>query len=155
MNGGTSHPAFVVDHMLGSLARWLRMLGYDAIYDQSLSDSELLEIGERENRIVLTRDRALAEKGGFLIDRTSLDEQLLSVSEGFRLTFRPDEIRCSACNGKLNVIDENEAAESVPERSLRSSTEFWKCTECGKVYWDGTHWVSIRERFRRLNLTED
>ncbi|HDP96157.1 MAG TPA: hypothetical protein ENN25_00475 [Euryarchaeota archaeon] len=125
------------------------------MYDQSLTDAEILEIGKREGRIVLTRDRAIAEKGGFLIDDTSLDGQLRVVSDGFHLAFRPDEIRCSLCNGKLLRIDPEEAAMSIPEKSLRSSTEFWRCANCEKIYWNGTHWQSIRDRFLRLHLTEE
>jgi len=147
---------FIVDHMLGSLARWLRMLGYDARYDKELNDDQILEEAEKEGREILTRDRELSERGGgFLLETTDLDEQLASVAKRFSLRYRPDSMRCSVCNGRLIGIDRDRAMELVPARSLESSSEFWVCESCGKSYWDGTHWNGIMEKFRKLGLTED
>lgn len=146
-------PTFMVDNMLGTLARWLRMLGYDSRYENDLSDDGIIDVSKKEHRRILTRDKALADRGaGLYIPTTSLDEQLLIVAKEFSLSFRPDRMRCSVCNGHLRKADLEEVKSLVPEKSLGSSGRFWRCDSCQKVYWDGTHWKGITERFRRLGL---
>jgi hypothetical protein len=146
-------PAFIVDHMLGSLARWLRMLGYDSHYDKTLSDNEIIGFAKKEKRKILTRDRELAERGGgFYISSTELEEQLVAVAKEFSLSYRPDRMRCSVCNGTLQKIDAVSIKDKVPQRSFENATEFWRCDSCRKIYWDGTHWKGIMDRFERLGL---
>jgi hypothetical protein len=154
MSADGKEPSFIVDHMLGSLARWLRMMGYDSLYDKLLSDNEILLIARKEGRRILTRDIELAGRGGGTpITTTDLDEQLTVVSKEYSLTFGPDRMRCSVCNGKLVAIDEDRARRSVPAKSMEAAKEFWECDSCRKVYWDGTHWKGIMDRFVRLGLT--
>jgi hypothetical protein len=47
---------FVLDNHLGRLARYLRMLGFDADYEINWEDKELSRISHSEDRILLTRD---------------------------------------------------------------------------------------------------
>lgn len=151
-----SEQIFIVDHMLGSLARWLRMLGYDSRYEKDLADNEIIEIAEREERIILTRDKDLAKSShGFFVSETSLDEQLLAVKEAFGLKFHPDGIRCSVCNGRLIEVDPREIEDDVPQKPLESCSKFWRCGDCEKIYWDGTHWDRILGKFKELKLVED
>lgn len=147
---------FMVDHMLGSLARWLRMLGYDCEYKKDLSDDEIMKVAEKEDRIILTRDRHLADRGkGFWIRSTSLDEQLCDMRENFELLFKANHIRCSKCNGILKTVEREQLTDAVPLKSLERASEFWKCERCGKHYWDGTHWEGILARFKRLGFMEE
>jgi hypothetical protein len=149
--GGTSR--FVADHMLGSLARWLRIMGYDTVYDKSLDDPGIANLARAESRFILTRDRELAkEPGALMIEADDLDLQLKAIAEKYGLKFHDDLIRCSACNGELADLDKAQAKESVPEGALENNEKFWKCSKCGKVYWKGTHWHGIMDRFRRLSL---
>jgi uncharacterized protein len=153
MNSGGQMPTFMVDRMLGSLAKWLRILGYDSRYDNDLTDEQILEAAKSENRILLTRDRELAGKGkGFFLATTDRDEQLSLVAKRFSLTYGAERRRCSVCNGKLSIIDEQRAKELVPAKSFEAAKEYWICDTCGKAYWDGTHWTGIMERFRKLGL---
>jgi uncharacterized protein with PIN domain len=146
-------PKFVADCMLGSLARWLRMLGYDAVYAKDLEDDAIAELAEKENRHILTRDRTLAKRAGALmIMEDDLDSQLKAVHGRFALSLDEGAIRCSACNGPLAVIPKEDAAGTVPEGALESNEVFWKCAACGKVYWKGTHWLGIMDRLEKLNL---
>ena len=146
-------PAFIVDQMLGSLARWLRMLGYDSHYDKILSDNEIIGFARKEKRKILTRDRELAERGGgFYISSTELEEQLVTVAKEFSLSYRRDRMRCSVCNGALQNIDAVSIKDKVPQRSFENAKEFWRCDSCRKIYWDGTHWKGIMDRFERLGL---
>jgi len=154
MSAETPRMTFIADHMLGSLARWLRMMGYDCRYEKGLSDDEIVDISVKEARIILTRDEELAEKGnGVCLRTTSLDEQLLELARRFDLGFDPSRMRCSLCNGLLVGIDKSIAAGKVPEKSLEHATEFWQCSSCKKIYWDGTHWNGIIGRFEKLGLT--
>lgn len=156
MNGhGVSKSLFIVDLMLGSLAKWLRMAGYDAVYDKDLEDEEILRLAREEGRTVITRDRELARKAeGFLVPSKNLEEQLLSVKIEFDLRFNSDEIRCPVCNGELAEASAESVRDEIPEKSLRNSGEFWRCRDCGKIYWNGTHWDKILERFKKLKMME-
>ena len=74
---------FVVDHMLGRLAKWLRILGYDTVYSPSLDDPDLVRISQAEGRLLLTRDTGIARRKGIeclLIDSDRLEEQLAQVA---------------------------------------------------------------------------
>lgn len=156
MSDNDPAPTFIVDHMLGSLARWLRMLGYDSHYDKILSDNEIIAFARKEQRKTLTRDRELAERGGgFYISSTELEEQLVAVAKEFSLSYRPDRMRCSVCNGALQKIDADSIKDKVPQRSFENAKEFWRCDSCRKIYWDGTHWKGIMDRFERLGLMGD
>lgn len=153
MTEGGDKPKFVADHMLGSLARWLRIMGYDTVYDKSLDDPGIANLARAESRFILTRDRELAkEPGAMMIEADDLDLQLKVVAEKYGLKFHDDLIRCSACNGELADLDKAQAKESVPEGAFENNEKFWKCSKCGKVYWKGTHWHGIMDRFRRLSL---
>jgi uncharacterized protein with PIN domain len=149
--GGT--PRFVADHMLGSLARWLRIMGYDTVYDKSLDDPGIANLARAESRFILTRDRELAkEPGALMIEADDLDLQLKAIAEKYGLKFHDNLFRCSACNGELAALDKAQAKDSVPEGAFENNEKFWKCSKCGKVYWKGTHWHGIMDRFRRLSL---
>ena len=153
MTEGGGAPRFVADHMLGSLARWLRIMGYDTVYDKSLDDPGIANLARAESRFILTRDRELAkEPGALMIEADDLDLQLKAIAEKYGLKFHDDLIRCSACNGELADLDKAQAKESVPEGAFENNEKFWKCSKCGKVYWKGTHWHGIMDRFRRLSL---
>jgi uncharacterized protein with PIN domain len=150
---GAGTPRFVADHMLGSLARWLRIMGYDTVYDKSLDDPGIASLARAESRFILTRDREVAkEPGALMIEADDLDLQIKAIAEKYGLKFHDDLIRCSACNGELADLDKAQAKESVPEGAFANNEKFWKCSKCGKVYWKGTHWRGIMDRFRRLSL---
>jgi uncharacterized protein with PIN domain len=153
VNDSISKPRFVADHMLGSLARWLRMIGYDTVYDKNLDDKQIASLARSENRFVLTRDRELSkEPGAMMVESDDLDTQLKAVADKFGLKFQDDFIRCSACNGDLQDLPKEEAKPQVPEGAFNVNQRFWKCSKCGKVYWKGTHWLGIMERLKKLNL---
>lgn len=146
-------PRFVADHMLGSLAKWLRMIGYDTVYDKNLDDKAIAATARAENRFVLTRDKELAkEPGALFVEADLLDAQLAEVKAKFGLRFDGSAIRCTACNGELLELPKEQAKESVPEGAFAENDRFWKCAGCGKVYWRGSHWLGIMERLKKLSL---
>ncbi len=146
-------PRFVADHMLGSLAKWLRMIGYDTVYDKSLDDKAIAAAARADSRFILTRDKELAkEPGAMLVEDDLLDGQLSAVRAKFGLSFDESAIRCTACNGELAELPKEQAKESVPEGAFAANDKFWKCAGCGKVYWRGSHWLGIMERLKKLSL---
>lgn len=145
-------PRFAVDAMLGRLARWLRALGYDTHYRPGIDDHDLVELANREHRVLLTRDRHLITflrpARGMLIDSdvplVQLDE--VAATCGIRPT---DDLfnRCLLCNTRLRTATRTEIDTLVPERSRSMPGPFLRCPGCGRVYWPGTH---IRRMRRAL-----
>ena len=144
---------FICDTMLGKLARWLRILGYDTLYTRE-EDNDILAIARRENRMILTRDRELAERAehGFLLRGFSIDEQLMELLETGIITMDESKMltRCTLCNSTLRRVEKDQVRGNVPEGSFESSERFWYCEHCDKYYWTGKHWSDIKERVERL-----
>jgi len=156
MQEGTS-VRFVVDVMLGSLARWLRRLGYDTDYANDRDDRELVRIARAEGRILLTRDNALAARRGisaFLIESQVLDEQLMQVVHAFPLPQGMPLPRCSECNTPLQNVSPDEVRDCVPAYVYRTHKHFRRCPGCGRIYWPGSHWERIGRRLRRMGIEE-
>ena len=141
----TSAPKLLVDAMLGSLARRLRWLGYDAIYRNHLPDDEMIRLAAQEGRLLVTRDRALARRRGvraLLVEATDVAAQVQEVTAALGPSLHPP--RCTVCNGELIPIPMEEAAPHVPEYVARTQTEFVRCQGCGRIYWPGSHWPGLQ-----------
>jgi uncharacterized protein with PIN domain len=153
---GTYESRFFADVMLGTLARWLRILGYDTSYKNSIDDDELVRSCIREGRIALTRDRRLAKRRQFeqclLIQGNTLSEQLTEV-----LDFTKDSIsrelilsRCLECNAPIERIQKESVKGDVPLYVYRTQDSFSQCLNCGRIYWAGTHRERILKRLKHL-----
>jgi uncharacterized protein with PIN domain len=148
---------FVVDGMLGSFTRWLRLLGYEAEYFKGSSDEFLLERAASLNATLLTRDEELFRRArarglqAFFVEGDDEVERLSSVAGRFGLRLDVDEVlsRCPTCGSSLKRVDIDEVLDRVPKGTLRHYSEFWGCTGCGKVYWRGGHWKKINETLER------
>ena len=146
---------FVVDSMLGKLARWLRILGYSTIYDPKLNDDGLIEKG-KEGWILLTSDEELSGRAFrdgvkvIKIEHGDITSQLTQVFKTLNLTPKPEEARCSLCNGLLVEIDIDEAEKKGYNIPPTVQT-VWKCVECGHLYWKGSHWDNINRVVREIN----
>ncbi len=140
------------DHMLGSLAKWLRLLGYDTLYPGPLDDREIAAKAYDEGRVLLTRDKDLAArvKGSVFVANDNIDVQLKSVIETLHLDFSNTLSRCSVCNVSIVGVDRDEVEHSVPPKVLETQDEFWKCPSCSRIYWRGSHWKDMLERIERL-----
>ncbi len=144
----------LLDVMLGKLARYLRMCGYDAAYalDHGIeADDDLLALAHGERRQILTRDRQLAERapGGIHVDGRAIDDQLRGLRrEGFELTLSESPVRCGRCNGQVEPID---AGATVPDYAPDpADTPCHRCRDCGQVFWKGSHWDDVRETLAGL-----
>ncbi|MFC7166589.1 Mut7-C RNAse domain-containing protein [Halospeciosus flavus] len=140
--------ALLCDVMLGSLARILRMCGYDTAYalDRGVeADDRLLRIAREEDRLVLTRDVQLAERAGergVLLRARDTDDQLRELAEhGLALALDEPE-RCSKCNGRVERVGDGEFPDYVPD----DADPVWRCRDCGQYFWRGSHWADVRER---------
>ncbi len=135
---------FVADVMVGKLARWLRIMGYDVLYFHNAKDDFLIYVAKEDNRILLTRDRRLyldalqAKARAFCLYSSKTVEQLEEVRDAFSLKAKP-VARCAICNFELKAVSKDEVNGLVPEFVWYRNSIFWRCEGCGKVYWNGTH----------------
>ncbi len=146
---------FVVDVNLGKLARRLRMLGFDTAYDNCLGDREIVELSATERRIILTRDRRLlfrkAVTHGFWVRSDDPDTQLREVITRLDLGALARPLRrCLECNGRIERVDREQVWDSLEPLTRRFYSEFYRCSNCRKVYWEGSHVEHMTEVIRRL-----
>ena len=138
----TSVPRFAADAMLGRLAKWLRLLGYDTLYDPTLDDAALATVARAEERIVLTRDHALSERRGtrsILVTSQVPREQLSQLRRELGIGPVAPLSRCSLCNHPLEAMERDRAEGLVPPYVFATHTRFWRCAACGRLYWLGSH----------------
>jgi len=148
---------FVADTMLGRLAKWLRILGYDTRYDPALDDDALLRLAQAEGRILLTRDHALARRGGphaFLVDHEDLLQQLRTIRERFGEPADAPFSRCPVCNARLVMVPREAVTPHVPAFVWRQHERFHRCPECGRIYWPGTHFERMRSVLQALEIRD-
>jgi uncharacterized protein with PIN domain len=146
-----SPPPLLLDAMLGRLARWLRLMGYDAAYLPDTDDIEVVRQARAEARVILTRDRGLARRSGIraiLIDSQCLEEQITEVRQHLGLPSEPITARCGVCNTPLCDLAHHAAQGRVPPYIWRTQAAFTECTHCRRVYWHGTHWDAIQHRLK-------
>ena len=145
--------AFVVDVNLGRLARLLRLLGFDALFSNAYADDEIVAISEAQGRIVLTRDRRLlhakAVTHGYWVRSVWPRRQVDEVVRRFDLArlIRPFS-RCADCNGRIEPVAKEAIADRLEPKTKKYYEKFYRCPDCGKIYWEGSHVERLRERFK-------
>ena len=153
--------------MLGGLARWLRMLGYETQYEPNVDDDSLLQLSQVNDTVLLTRDEELYKRAKkrsitsvlVLGDAENVRLAQLAKNLGISLEVNMSSTRCPECGSTLSEISKDEAAKSVPVTSLKLYERFWRCTNegCAKTYWVGSHWKRIHETLeeaRRISIKE-
>jgi uncharacterized protein with PIN domain len=144
-------PSFIVDGMLGSLARWLRIAGYDSTYFRDLDDDLLLDETRESFRILLTRDRELYLRSRKLglrsiyIESEDVKTQLSHLKTELDVEMSATNSRCPRCNGLLKETQKADVRDLVPDESFNAFDEFWVCGDCSRAYWKGSHWEKISE----------
>ncbi len=144
-------PKFVLDNMLGKLAKWLRLLGFDTLYPKFAKDIELVIISLSQKRILLTKDTGLIKrkdlKDYLLIESNNWRDQLKEVINYFHLEKYIKKERfftiCPVCNTPLVSIEKEDALGWVPHYVFCTNEEFSMCPSCKKIYWKGTHIENI------------
>ncbi|MGF1505030.1 MAG: Mut7-C RNAse domain-containing protein [Anaerolineae bacterium] len=140
-------PQLLCDSMLGELARWLRLMGFDTIFMPDAPDIDIVRRARYDGRIVLTQDRPLAAHPAvqaIIIESDALDAQLEQVRVTVGLP--EGQPRCAMCNTTLESLSRSDAKGRVPPYVFRTVTTYSLCPGCHRIYWKGTHWESIEAR---------
>ena len=140
---------FICDDNLGKLASYLRMLGFDTLFEEFIDDNNLLKIASAEERVLLTRDRKLSSRshpyGFLLIEDDDPSSQLSHAIAKLDLKIDPEKLfdRCSKCNRICEIVDKNEISEEVFPFILKTQEVIKRCPLCKRYYWKGSHYKSI------------
>lgn len=153
----TASPRFAVDVMLGKLAKWLRILGFDAAYSTAWQIPGLIDAARIEGRTILSRNTVLVNRipasiPYLFIKNDSFWHQLQEVVSHFRLVPDPARFftRCSLCNSLLIPLPPERVAGRVPEYVLRTQAHFSHCPGCRRIYWNGTHRKRAEDMVREM-----
>lgn len=136
---------FAADCMLGTLAKWLILLGHDVAYFARIEDHDLVLLARRERRTILTRDRRLVQRRGaadhILIRSQDLRDQIVQVLEERRLRIRKDSLfrRCIKCNRRTRPVPKASVRRVVPPYVFLTQRRFTRCPACRRVFWRATH----------------
>ena len=153
-------PAFVADCHLGKLARRLRMLGFDVVYRRDFEDLEIIRVSVQERRIILTRDRGMLKHSavthGYWVRSTVAAEQVGEVLKRFDLwrQVRPFS-RCTACNGDVVAVAKADVEAELAPLTRRYYEEFFRCIDCRRIYWEGSHFRRMRALADELSRPPD
>lgn len=156
----SSKPRFLADAMLGSIARKLRIFGFDTLYLKHIDDEDVLKIGTTQNRIILTCDKELFKRivkvgaRGTLLQSSSESENLVNTlcKYGiYSLSFESVNSRCSDCNGLLSRQKPDDINKYAHPEITKWYKEFFQCENCYKIYWEGSHVTRIRCLGRNLD----
>jgi uncharacterized protein with PIN domain len=137
-------PKFINDTHLGKLADYLRLLGFDTLYQNDFQDDELAAISAAEDRIILTRDRGVLKRKvvtrGYLVRADLPQDQVVEVLRRFDLAAQAKLYsRCSLCNGILEEVKKEDILEKLEPLTMKYFHQFKRCPQCGQVYWKGSH----------------
>ena len=152
---------FLVDSMLGNIAKKLRLFGFNSEYISDIDDSKLIEKAKNENRTIISRDRSLIDRtnkneiSSVYITKENEIEQFLEIAKTTHLQFDEisgDSARCAKCNSPTSKINKIEIENKIPKRVLEYHDKFWKCDRCDQIYWEGTHIKNLQEFVHKLKL---
>jgi uncharacterized protein with PIN domain len=145
----------MVDHNVGKLARWLRMMGYDSLFFDRGDDTEMVRRALSEGRVLLTRDRGIMQrrvvKNGrlkaVLLESEDPERQMQQLLSAYDLPgrMRPFTL-CLECNGALEPRDKEALKDRLPPHVYKTQRDFMECPACGRLYWRGTHWEAMMRR---------
>jgi hypothetical protein len=147
---------FVADCMLGKLAKWLKILGFDVLFFSKAADKDLVELSRREDRVLLTRDTGLIEKTAkrpnrLFVRSDDWEDQVVQVLDELELwdDVRPNT-RCIECNLPLKSLERERARNLVTPYVSEHASSFAICPDCNRVFWQGTHYGDMERKIERL-----
>ncbi len=147
---------FIADRMLGKLARELRMLGYDTVYYRGENVYSLIKLAREEGRVIVTRSAKLTPRRPedrmirIMGDRSSSQLRELVQAGAIQLHEEALFSRCLRCNRLIHEIPRNEAEGEVPDFILYQQKKFFRCPECSRIYWQGSHQDHMKKKIEEL-----
>ena len=149
---------FVVDVNVGRLAKWLRIMGYDAVFPRDGDDNDLVRIALREGRVLVTRDsgisrRRAARQGQMRVVQIADDDlrsQLRQLVRDLKLDLQGGFSRCVRCNEVLRQAEKEDLAGRLPPYVFQTHTNFMECHQCQRVFWRGTHWTGMISELEQI-----
>lgn len=143
-------PRFILDVHLGKLARYLRLFGFDTVYDTQYVDADIIRRGVEDKRIILTRDVGLLKNKivthGYWLRATDPRQQIREIIQRFDLAGKCKPFsRCLECNGIIVAIEQPGGAdrEKIPEQVWKEQHDFFRCDSCQRVFWQGSHYDKL------------
>jgi len=149
---------FIADGMLGKLAKWLRIAGYDAVYCRGAADGELAARALAEKRTLLTRDSRLVERKELrdfiLVKSDDPFVQLKEVAAAAGLVVKKADLfsLCLECNEKVKRVKKADVRDEVPPYVYETQSYFRRCPSCKKLFWAGTHIENTLKLLRDLSI---
>ena len=150
---------FIVDHNVGKLAKWLRMMGYDSLFFDGSDDSQMVAQALAESRMILTRDTEIMKRRvisngrlkAVLITSDGLEQQMRQVIDTLNLNcqFKPFTI-CLECNQPLVERSKQQVQDLVPPYVFKTQSQYMECPSCHRIYWRGTHWQAMTKRLGKF-----
>jgi uncharacterized protein with PIN domain len=139
------NPGFICDFMLGRLAKWMRLLGFDTAYYRNTNGKTIIYHSRKEGRRILTRSKILADKyvDAILIKSEHIMEQLKQITN--LVDIKSPFSRCPVCNIETENVRKETIKEDVPPYVFEIHNEFKRCPECGRIFWKGTHYKRIKK----------
>ena len=154
---------FIVDNNVGKLAKWLRIMGYDALLFSGEDDGRMVKVALAQNRVILTKDREVMKRRlvtsgklkAILIEGDDVEAQLHQVVEALGLDyhFSPFSI-CLECNQRLIEKDKDAVRDLVPPYVFKTQRLYMECPSCHRIYWRGTHWQAMNRELAKLAAEE-
>ena len=152
-------PRFIVDHNVGKLSKWLRLMGYDALFFNGSDDANMIATALKEDRVILTKDTQIMKRWiitsgrlkAILIEDDKSEQQICQVINALNLDsrFRPFTM-CLECNQPLEEKSKQEVKDRVPPYVFQTQNQYMECPNCHRIYWRGTHWQRMSEKLQKL-----
>jgi len=151
---------FLADGMLEKLARWLLILGHDVIYLVEFDDYELLKLAKKEESVLLTKDLELYKRtigkgmDAYYVEGKTESERLAEIAKryGLLLMVDMDKSHCPICNTQLKPVPKEQLQAGLEKNTFTYYDKFWKCTNCGQIYWQGAHWTQINNTLKQAQI---
>jgi uncharacterized protein with PIN domain len=146
-----SKPRFLADAMLGKLARWLRVLGWDVDYVSGARTEKLLVKAKGEERILLTRRKGLEDERLLFVESEKLEDQLRQLEGLYRILTNAEPFtRCIECNAELKEVSKDDVKDKVPFYTYQTQETFYRCPRCDKIFWPGSHHKAMLRKLGKL-----
>jgi uncharacterized protein with PIN domain len=150
---------FLVDGMLGNVAKKLLLLGYDTEYFSDMNDLKLIQKAKNEDRIIISKDLQLianAKKSAIQTIQITKEDEIEQFSEILSTIhlelndISGDTARCAKCNSNTSQISKSRISNKIPSKVLEFNEKFWECDNCKQIYWEGTHIKKLQDFLNKI-----